>query len=296
MHKILLVAFGLLCACCRSDAFIGGVGAIDARMAPKGMKFEPFRPKNRNFDVVNLVRTSWRKAFPGSTKAAIAPALSSASHSQENGTDTIMRGPSSNIYARLTRLSNMLTSLFPLWVLTAVIVALVKPTALAWLKGDLITIFVGATMVFTGMTLEVDDFLKILKQPSQVQFMRKSQSEKPAGILRTRSHSYASDRLRRWPSASCANSPSCPGLLSQSPASSRCPPTSPPASSSSAAGTFSLRLFSAHRPPSAMNTCIHVWMPVLLCCRGPLENSSKDRIGRLQGGSTGQDMRIAGSI
>ena len=43
-----------------------------------------------------------------------------------------------------------------------------RPTTLAWLKGDMITAFVGATMVFTGMTLEVDDFLKILRQPSQV--------------------------------------------------------------------------------------------------------------------------------
>jgi len=71
-------------------------------------------------------------------------------------------------YRRFVRVCNRLTNLFPLWVVTAVTLALLHPPAVTWLGGDAITFCVGATMVFTGMTLTVEDFTKILQRPSQV--------------------------------------------------------------------------------------------------------------------------------
>lgn len=66
------------------------------------------------------------------------------------------------------RLCNSLTNLFPLWVIAAVSLALIYPPAVTWLSGNAITYMVGATMVFTGMTLTMEDFTKILQRPSQV--------------------------------------------------------------------------------------------------------------------------------
>ena len=43
-----------------------------------------------------------------------------------------------------------------------------KPTALAWLKGELVTFSLALTMLFMGMTLTVADFSRVLKNPRQV--------------------------------------------------------------------------------------------------------------------------------
>jgi hypothetical protein len=170
--SVFLIAI-LLSLCLEADAFTGRIFGVDFSLAPKAVRgLETSRPTERNFGVIGAVRNTWRRAFPA-RKASPSSfrSLSSASTSKNaanSGTVNLIQGPLGPFYAKLTRISNILTSLFPLWVLTAVIVALVKPTTLTWVTSDIITLFVGATMVFTGMTLEVDDFLKILKQPSQV--------------------------------------------------------------------------------------------------------------------------------
>jgi len=60
------------------------------------------------------------------------------------------------------------TSLFPVWIGVSVVLGLYKPETVTWLRGDGVTACVGATMVFTGMTLDTADFLRILQQPLQV--------------------------------------------------------------------------------------------------------------------------------
>uniref|UniRef100_A0A7S4KWW9 Uncharacterized protein n=1 Tax=Guillardia theta TaxID=55529 RepID=A0A7S4KWW9_GUITH len=69
---------------------------------------------------------------------------------------------------RLAAILEVLASLFPLWVVVAVLAAIFKPETVTWLQGNSITVAVGATMVFTGMTLTIDDFVRILKDPAQV--------------------------------------------------------------------------------------------------------------------------------
>ena len=68
----------------------------------------------------------------------------------------------------LQQTADLLTKLFPLWIFGAVMLGLFAPKTVTWLQGDGVTICVGATMVFTGMTLDTDDFVRILQQPSQV--------------------------------------------------------------------------------------------------------------------------------
>ena len=68
----------------------------------------------------------------------------------------------------LQQTADLLTKLFPLWIFGAVVLGLFAPKTVTWLQGHGVTICVGATMVFTGMTLDTDDFVRILQQPSQV--------------------------------------------------------------------------------------------------------------------------------
>ena len=63
---------------------------------------------------------------------------------------------------------DLLTSMFPVWILVAVVLGLYQPKTVNWLHDEGITACVGATMVFTGMTLKPEDFVRILLQPSQV--------------------------------------------------------------------------------------------------------------------------------
>jgi len=62
----------------------------------------------------------------------------------------------------------LLTNLFPVWVILFVCVGMVRPELVTWIHGDGITFLVAATMVFTGMTLNIEDFVQVLKNPGQV--------------------------------------------------------------------------------------------------------------------------------
>jgi BASS family bile acid:Na+ symporter len=68
----------------------------------------------------------------------------------------------------LVKLVTQLTGLFPFWVLGAGTLGFLKPAALGWLKGELVTFSLALTMLFMGMTLTVSDFDRVLKNPKQV--------------------------------------------------------------------------------------------------------------------------------
>ncbi len=68
-------------------------------------------------------------------------------------------------YATLLRI---LTFGFPLWALAASLLALVRPGAFTWFSGPLITVSLGAIMLSMGLTLTVEDFRRVAKQPRLV--------------------------------------------------------------------------------------------------------------------------------
>ncbi|MEQ9366564.1 MAG: bile acid:sodium symporter family protein [Leptospirales bacterium] len=63
---------------------------------------------------------------------------------------------------------NQFTNLFPLWVLLAGGVAFAAPEALLWMRGGLITIGLAVIMLGMGLTLESEDFRRVLKHPRRV--------------------------------------------------------------------------------------------------------------------------------
>ena len=68
---------------------------------------------------------------------------------------------------QLKKVINMATNIFPLWVLLSCVVGNVKPSLLSWFS-PYITPALALTMLSMGMTLTIDDFSRVLKQPQLI--------------------------------------------------------------------------------------------------------------------------------
>ena len=66
------------------------------------------------------------------------------------------------------RILSVLTSAFPLWVLAAGILAVIRPTLFTWFSGPLITIGLGVIMLSMGMTLGFEDFRRVGRKRGRV--------------------------------------------------------------------------------------------------------------------------------
>ncbi|KAK1281918.1 hypothetical protein QJS10_CPB22g01011 [Acorus calamus] len=63
------------------------------------------------------------------------------------------------------RIVELLTTLFPVWVILGTIVGIYKPSAVTWLETDLFTVGLGFLMLSMGLTLTFEDFRKCLRNP-----------------------------------------------------------------------------------------------------------------------------------
>jgi BASS family bile acid:Na+ symporter len=68
----------------------------------------------------------------------------------------------------VVRVLSLLTAAFPLWVLLASILALIRPALFTWFSGPLITIGLGVIMLSMGMTLGFDDFRRVGRERGRV--------------------------------------------------------------------------------------------------------------------------------
>jgi BASS family bile acid:Na+ symporter len=68
----------------------------------------------------------------------------------------------------MQRILNLLTNLFPLWVLLCCAGALVEPAAFTWFSGPYIVWGLGIIMLGMGITLSLDDFKRVLQMPKSV--------------------------------------------------------------------------------------------------------------------------------
>lgn len=64
-----------------------------------------------------------------------------------------------------SRIVRAATFAFPLWVLTTSVAALFRPGLFTWFSGDLITWGLGGIMLAMGLTLEIDDFRRVMARP-----------------------------------------------------------------------------------------------------------------------------------
>ena len=68
----------------------------------------------------------------------------------------------------MTRWLNLLTYLFPFWVLLGGALALLRPGWFTWFSGQAIVWGLAVIMLGMGITLSVDDFKGVLKMPRAV--------------------------------------------------------------------------------------------------------------------------------
>ncbi|XP_009387167.2 probable sodium/metabolite cotransporter BASS2, chloroplastic isoform X1 [Musa acuminata AAA Group] len=59
----------------------------------------------------------------------------------------------------------LLTTLFPVWVILGTIIGIYKPSMVTWLETDLFTVGLGFLMLSMGLTLTFEDFRRCLRNP-----------------------------------------------------------------------------------------------------------------------------------
>ena len=68
----------------------------------------------------------------------------------------------------MSRVLNLFTNLFPVWVVVLCGVALVEPQGFVWFRGPWIVWGLGVVMLGMGMTLSLGDFKNVLQMPGAV--------------------------------------------------------------------------------------------------------------------------------
>lgn len=63
------------------------------------------------------------------------------------------------------RVVELLTTLFPVWVVIGAAIGVYKPSVVTWLQTDLFTLGLGFLMLSMGLTLTFDDFRRCLRNP-----------------------------------------------------------------------------------------------------------------------------------
>uniref|UniRef100_A0A1J3F2Z4 Sodium/pyruvate cotransporter BASS2, chloroplastic n=1 Tax=Noccaea caerulescens TaxID=107243 RepID=A0A1J3F2Z4_NOCCA len=63
------------------------------------------------------------------------------------------------------KIIELLTTLFPLWVILGTLVGIFKPSLVTWLETDLFTLGLGFLMLSMGLTLTFEDFRRCLRNP-----------------------------------------------------------------------------------------------------------------------------------
>ncbi|KAH7657269.1 Bile acid:sodium symporter/arsenical resistance protein Acr3 protein [Dioscorea alata] len=63
------------------------------------------------------------------------------------------------------RIVELLTTLFPVWVLLGTVIGIIKPSAVTWLETDLFTVGLGLLMLSMGLTLTFEDFRRCMRNP-----------------------------------------------------------------------------------------------------------------------------------
>uniref|UniRef100_A0ACD5VM16 Uncharacterized protein n=1 Tax=Avena sativa TaxID=4498 RepID=A0ACD5VM16_AVESA len=63
------------------------------------------------------------------------------------------------------KIVELLTTLFPVWVILGTVIGIYKPSMVTWLETDLFTVGLGFLMLSMGLTLRFEDFRRCLRNP-----------------------------------------------------------------------------------------------------------------------------------
>eukprot|EP01031_Cornospumella_fuschlensis_P045332 gene45332-55462_t len=74
-------------------------------------------------------------------------------------------GKKNSLWNTYLKTMDTLTTLFPLWTVLFAGLALYKPSTFSWFTTKYFTASLGALMLSMGITLTVDDFVRVAKEP-----------------------------------------------------------------------------------------------------------------------------------
>ncbi|XP_065010214.1 probable sodium/metabolite cotransporter BASS2, chloroplastic isoform X2 [Musa acuminata AAA Group] len=102
-----------------------------------------------------------------SMTSAIIPVLRSRQvlcKAEANVSGDILNSPVAEM-SQYERIIELLTTLFPVWVMLGTIIGINKPSMVTWLETDLFTVGLGFLMLSMGLTLTFEDFRRCLRNP-----------------------------------------------------------------------------------------------------------------------------------
>ncbi|CAM6084688.1 unnamed protein product [Calypogeia fissa] len=135
-----------------------------ATLLPAGLRS---RAVSKTVSSTPVSAFGWEKNFNASPLLPIAPrrkfqcrADASAAAEVPAGGDAVPKELSG-----FEKFVELLTTLFPVWVILGTVIGIYKPTAVTWLQTDLFTVALGFLMLSMGLTLSFDDFRRCLRNP-----------------------------------------------------------------------------------------------------------------------------------
>ncbi|KAG6489939.1 hypothetical protein ZIOFF_051220 [Zingiber officinale] len=106
--------------------------------------------------------------FPCSTASSpLVPVLRSRQvlcKAELNVSGEIPNSPAAEM-SQYERIVELLTTLFPVWVIIGTIIGIYKPSMVTWLETDLFTLGLGFLMLSMGLTLTFEDFRRCMRNP-----------------------------------------------------------------------------------------------------------------------------------
>ncbi|XP_074575305.1 putative sodium/metabolite cotransporter BASS2, chloroplastic [Curcuma longa] len=105
--------------------------------------------------------------FLCSTASPLVPVLRSRQvlcKAELNVSGEIPNSPAAEM-SQYERIVEILTTLFPVWVIIGTIIGMYKPSMVTWLETDLFTLGLGFLMLSMGLTLTFEDFRRCMRNP-----------------------------------------------------------------------------------------------------------------------------------
>ncbi|WOK95790.1 hypothetical protein Cni_G04497 [Canna indica] len=106
-------------------------------------------------------------AFSSSMVSSVTPVLRNTQvlcKAEANVSGEIPNNPAAEI-SQYERIVELLTTLFPVWVILGTIIGICKPSMVTWLETDLFTLGLGFLMLSMGLTLTFEDFRRCMRNP-----------------------------------------------------------------------------------------------------------------------------------
>eukprot|EP00270_Netrium_digitus_P018469 TRINITY_DN7038_c0_g1_i4.p1 TRINITY_DN7038_c0_g1~~TRINITY_DN7038_c0_g1_i4.p1 ORF type:complete len:450 (+),score=92.74 TRINITY_DN7038_c0_g1_i4:61-1350(+) len=161
--------------CLRSSGSDGIQARAPSRLTPKCAVFQKaiYQRKERSR------RITARKPLVIASAAAAAPlgrdfnASAFPSQSSQNpknlsickADSTAPPSSADDGVSKFEQVVELLTSMFPVWVILGTVLGLAHPPAVTWLETDLFTLSLGFLMLSMGLTLTFEDFRRCLRNP-----------------------------------------------------------------------------------------------------------------------------------